>query len=54
MHVVVIFHAVGSKVYICHIIHCSFALELASVHVVGVNVMKAMVGSTVTFALMQR
>ena len=35
-------------------IHCSFAPELASVHVVGVHVMKAMVGSTVTFALMQR
>ena len=37
-------------------IHCSFAQELASVYVVGVHVMKAMVGSTVmlTFALLQR
>ena len=33
---------------------CSSAPELASVHVVGVHVMKATVGSTVTFALMQR
>ena len=47
------FYAVWSKVFTL-LIHCSSALEPASVHVVGVHVMKAMVGDTVISALMQR
>ena len=48
-----LFYAVWSKVFTL-LIHCSSALEPASVHVVGVHVMKAMVGDTVISALMQR
>ena len=37
-----------------NVIVCRSALELDSVHVVCAPVMKAMVGDTVTFALVQR